>query len=513
MSRLDQVGKLVEHLKQKEERPILVVSAFEKVTNALLKAIDAEHLDGKNYSESDIAVAFQPAKKLIYDVIENHFKADDGGNKHQAMVAVEARFQGVAGLLMAHKATGAGLFPGDNTWQIRDKVIALGEETAVDVLDFYLKENGYDSLGVQGVQALPFEGPADQPVSKPELHRHIVEGQKAKLGQLAAEDSGLDDKILIFGGHVGGTKRGIKEDVGRSYSDTTAIDLEEAYNQCQAISGVIKGKIDKVIFWKNVDGYYTTDPKDLDNGADAVHVGDVSYIEASEIAGAGSQLLQIQAIILAKLADVCMIVANILNPDGKTTTVSSIKTVTDRPFKVLVTQVVDIVSFECLDMVAQSGFAAVIFDAFKRKHINIVDTMDRGAKVAFACPLPKDLAELQRMRDAIREICVENRTIVIDGECFEHVNADWEKGTHAILSVIGNELVNNSAKIFSEILAVLAAYHIKAEGKSTGIKITLYVPETQRQEAVQHLHDYFIAKDKATREHVALSKAKNAQRF
>lgn len=504
MSTLDVVEKLVRSLLENGEQPIFVVSAFKGVTNALLKAID--DLDGKDFDAPSIDEAFRPAKEIISTVIGAHFK--DDAFRAQAQSFVEQKFAYVKDELLAHKLTTKKLGQSNATYAIRDKVIGIGEGTAVGVLECFLLSKNISAKGVHAVKSSPVNGHNGSAMpNNRAIHRGIQEGLAESFSKLSAEDRG---KIIIFGGHVEGTPRGISEDVGRSYSDTTAVDLLKAL-----LSTRLKIKALVTLWKEDVPGLLSGNPKEL-NPKKNKHklITHVSYSEALELASAGSMLLQVEALLLALQHDIRLRIKQITDTEGQGTSYDSTEIVTGAPFKAVCTQQCDLITFSCPDMVSQSGFLEKLSAAFTEHHINVADPLSAGAKISFSIPLPGDKSALNKLRQSLQEICEEFKVVDINGESYS-MQIDWLQGTYGNVSVIGNELKNQSG-ILSEITGVLAAYNINVEGvthETSQGKISFYVHERLRVRAVQKLHAYFIDRNSKVRKKVLRRRAKISARY
>ena len=73
IEKMDKVREIVKILKQQGEKPVLIVSAFKGVTNALINALEELNKKGKKYSESDIDVAYSSVKSLHENIIKQFF--------------------------------------------------------------------------------------------------------------------------------------------------------------------------------------------------------------------------------------------------------------------------------------------------------------------------------------------------------------------------------------------------------------------------------------------------------
>ncbi len=517
MSHLGEVETVVRVLFDEGENPILVVSAFEGVTDELIKAMDVLH--EKDYSGADIDEAFHPAQEIMLAVINECFTFETDTAKTAAVVFVNDSFAEVSRRLMLRKETTRKLKPGEDTYEIRNMVTGAGERIAAGVLKYFLEEKGVGAHVVVDVKSAPSNGTSN----KRALHRAIQEGIATQAKGLGAEALG---KVLIFGGHVEGTPRGITVDVGRGYSDTTAVDTAVA-----AISARL-GITESVTFWKReIPGLLSADPSDLNlppkngakdssalTGVKPVYnrpqlVTDVSFGEALELASAGSKLLQTQSLLLAQRHDIRLRVRDIMRPRDTGTSYAHTEITTAAPFKAIQSQKCDLVTFRCPDMIDQSGFEEKLSAAFTKEGISISDPLSSGAALGYSIALPKGVSDRDHLREKLRSICRECSEIVIDGETYG-MKIEWAQEV-ANISVIGAELANKPG-ILAEITGVFAAYNISVEGATqepAQRKISFYVQENARREAVSALHAYFIDRDPVVREHVARRRAEISARY
>src|SRR5205085_5008328 len=90
-----------------------------------------------------------------------------------------------------------------------------------------------------------------------------------------------EDYIVIVAGFQGQTAEGETTTLGRGGSDLTAIALAGALNadECQILT--------------DVDGVFTCDPRIV---PEASKIGEISYDELLEMAGAGSKVMQSRAV-------------------------------------------------------------------------------------------------------------------------------------------------------------------------------------------------------------------------
>lgn len=481
MSRLDTVLNLVRVLQKQDEAPILVVSAFQGVTNALIAAMD-EELDGTDYNENSIKKAFEPVSEIVNQKIDEFIKDDK--YKKQAREHMEREMAICVKVLMTHKALTKALAPDNKTYQTRDKIIAFGERSVIGILEAFLLENGINAVSINDVT---YQGNG-RDASKGELHKGIQKGIALALDPYKDK---IDQQILIIGGHVKDVLRGMVKEIGRSYSDTTAVDVTVALEKFLGIP------VNSTVAWKEVDGVLSGDPQQLDPKVNEPIIHhDVSLNEGMELAGAGSTLMQVEALDLAMGERIPLVLKNIQKPEEEGTTFSVGESRTDRPFKIIMANKrVDVISCKIPKMAIQSGFAEILTKAFGDNDVSINDIITSSTTINFTVNLPGDEADQKELRKRIRKIIAQLRNLEINGETHQ-CNPEWDQ-SKANVVIIGDELRNNTG-ILNVITGVLAAEGINIYGIEhtiEQIKISFYVDQKDADRAVQSLHRVFIDKD------------------
>lgn len=498
MSRLDEVLNLVKVLQRQNEAPVLVVSAFQGVTNALIAALDNQ-LDGTDYDEDSIRKAFEPVLEIVNGKIAEFIKEDEF--KRQASEHVRREMDICVEVLMAHKKVKTALAPDNETYQTRDKIIAFGERSVIGILEAFLRENGINAVAINDITYKNNGGR----YSKGELHKGIQEGIAESLRPYKDK---IAEQILIIGGHVKDVLMGMVKEIGRSYSDTTAVDTAVAL-------GKLGISVDSTVMWKDVDGILSSDPKQLDPAVNKPIVHhDVSLNEAMELAGAGSTVMQVEALDLAMEERILLSLKNIGKPHEEGTTFSIGESRTGLPFKIITAnRRVDIISCKIPKMAIQEGFAEALTKAFRANGVSINDILTSSTTINFTVNLPSDDADQKELRRRIRKIILQLRSIELNGEVHQ-CNPEWDQ-SKANIVIIGDELRNNTG-ILNIITGVLAAERINIDGIEHTIeqrKISFYVDQKDADKAVQSLHRIFIDKDAAFAKKVADEMRMNIGKF
>ncbi len=484
MSQLDQVGNLVNVLKDRGESISLVVSAFTGVTNALIGAMD--ELNQVDYSESDIDRAFESANSLHSVIIGKFF---NGNFSEQAKTIQQQKYEKLKQSLMTHKKVSRTLMPVDGSFKIRDQVIGFGEKMSGHFLKLYLEQEGHETHFFDDV-ACEENGFGDGPISNRRLHAAM---QKGILEAFKTAQDTRAELIRIFGGHVSNTPRGIVTDVGRSYTDTTAVNTALAFQK-------IGTRPADTRFWKDVPGVLTANPDDLDPDKNKPKIhGDVSIEEALEMAAAGSQIMQIDALSLAQQYRMDLSLVDIREPKKNGgTNFSNAKIETKHAFKSIISNPhVDTLTITIPEMANRKGFGAKIMGILSDHDLSMDGFFTEGTSVTFSIPLPPDESERDEHRNRIREAMKELHDITVLDERYQASDLSWTKDSLACVSVVGNELANKPG-VLSEISGVLGTYGINIKSISHGEsqrRIMVLIDKNNRKKAIQLLHSIFVDGD------------------
>mgnify|MGYP002621472947 FL=1 len=480
MSKLDQVLNLVNVLREEGETPILVVSAFKGVTNILYEMLDQLH--DTDYKEDDINVAFQPALDIVKGKIDEFIKTDE--YRRMAYEHVLREIHVVKNVLRVHKRVSKVLTPQEDTYDARDKVIAFGERSVIGVLEAFLQENRVMAEAINDVE---FHANGGNRTSQKSLHEGIQEGIAEKMREVM---HGWDEEVLIIGGHIKGTPRGMTAHLGRNYTDTTAVEVMAALTRHMDIP------VDSITMWKDVDGVMSAAPAQLDEEIDTpITFSDVSYDEAAEAAGSGMSLVHLGALQLARDLGIDLQLKNITNPRSEGTTFSDCWNKTDNPFKIIyANEDVYVLSYKVIEMADQHGFLAAMTAIFDDEGVSVIDTPSSGIGIDFTVKIPSDESERLALRKRIRRINNRMRNITVHGETYK-CKMEWSTGD-ANLVIIGDELQQNVG-VLAKVSGVLASAGINVESfvqRKPQRRMSFYIPKRDAKKAVQSLHRAFFGK-------------------
>lgn len=483
MSQPGKVAHAVEVFRCQQEEVTLVVSAFQKVTNALIKAMDG--LNETDYTENNIDQAFEPVQELHQAVIDTNFEGDF---KERAEQVYRQKYEALREALMRHKQISKILSPVPGSFEIRDQVIGFGEKMGGLLIQIFLEQKGYETHLFEQVICKKDGLGGEEAISRQRLHEAIRAGMNEAMETVGQVRAGV---IQIFTGHVAGTPRGITVDVGRSYSDTTAVDV--------GLTLMARGEsIAPPRVLKAVRGVMTADHKylDLKKNKPQVHT-DVSMNEALEMASAGSNLIQIDALDLAQEHRLDLELRNIDTPEKPGTNFTGTEITTPHVFKSIVPNPeIDTITVKLPSMANRPGFIQAISTIFGNNDINLDGVYTEGTSLTFSIPLPPDPAEREAYRVKIRQVEHALQTITVKGEVYE-AQIEWRQETLGCISVVGNELADKPG-ILSVITGVFGAFGINIYSPAHATaqrRVSFLVNRTQLKRAVQLLHSIFVDGD------------------
>jgi len=483
MTGICEVKKLVETLRDRNENVILVVSAFDGVTNALLGALNG--LDGTDFDKTSIDQAFSKTKKLHDCIIELHF-TDMFSNR--AKTTYQRKFNKLKQALLTHRNITNILSPIEGSFSIRDQVIGFGEAMGQEFLKIYLEQEGFEAETVTDINADSDVLNGGGAISNNKLHDATRKGICKVLE--AQVRNARNDVIKILGGHVGNMPRGIAIDVGRSYTDTTAIN----------VALVLREMVGEVItrVWKDVDGVMSTNPKDLKDPGKAIHHSKVDIWEGLEMASAGSILMQIDALALAAEHGLNVSLRNIKKPNAPGTDFLNVRLGSSYSFKVIaVNPNVDSISITLPEMANRKGFGAAITGILAHYGLSYDINPTGGTSMSFSITLPPDEAEQKIFRNRhIKPALRALKKLTVGGESFRTHEITWIRNNdRTAISLIGNEISSHTTEIIGRMAIALSQKGILIRSivqDEKARRITLLIDTNKREEAIRSLHTEFF---------------------
>jgi aspartate kinase len=434
------ITRLIEIVRSRaDQRPLVVVSALAKVTDALLGlARQAETDDGRAI---DAAVA---------NLLARHEQI--GGTLRGAAAALEAiaadateliqELRGIRGRTVTPAELDAIAGRGE-LWSSRLVAAALGREgldaTWVDVRPIMVT----DARFTRATPDIPVMNQRARDCLRPML----------EAGQ-----------IPVTQGFIGATARGIATTLGRGGSDFTAALLGAAL------------EAERVEIWTDVDGLMTADPRIVPS---ARTLGAASYEEAAELATFGARILHPATALPLVRAGIPIVILNSTHPERGGTTIepeAAVEQVGDSPIRSISwKQGITVVNIRAPRMLGTYGFLRALFEVFER-HETVVDVLASGeVSVSLTIEDRSRLDALVRDLSQLGEVWIEER--------------------RAIVAIVGIGLRHTpglAARVFNAVWP--ANVEVISQG-SSAINMTFVVREADGPDVVRRLHREFFGSD------------------
>lgn len=420
---------------RRSARPLVVVSALAKVTDALLELGRLAASGDRSTLESRLGA-----------LVARHHEVAAAAGAEGARDAIDAE----AGALERWLFARAGA-PLDDA--ALDHLVSHGEIWSSRIVATSLAAHGVPSAWVD-----------IRPVLRTDDRFTRATPDRAELAVRAPATFGpLLDKgeVPVTQGFLGATASGATTTLGRGGSDFTA-----------SLLGAAMGA-ERVEIWTDVNGLMTADPR-LVPGADTLPLA--SYEESAELATFGAKVLHPATQLPLVEAGIPIVILNSRAPDHPGTVITSegeavrAGAIRSISFKKGVT----VIHVRAPRMLGAFGFLRALFEVFERNEV-VVDVL-ASSEVSVSCTiederaLPRLLPELQRL-----------------GE----VRADTGRGIIAVVGAGIRTTPGLAARIFTAVGP--ANIEMISQGASA-INTTFVVHEADGPDTVRRLHREFFGR-------------------
>ena len=409
-----------------QKRPVVVVSAVTKVTDALIK-LAKECADGKGDETLD------NIKKVHYKILEK-LGIDD--------TLLKQDIEELSNLVNKTKSIKNFSF---EKAKIFDYFQSFGERMSSKILA--------EQLNKIGVKARAFNSwelgfLTDNEFGNAEPLEVTYTNLKNNIKKL--------DVVPVITGFIGKTENGEITTLGRGGSDYTAAIIGASINA------------DEIQIWTDVNGIMSTDPKIVEN---AKTLENVSFAEASELAYFGAKVLHPKTILPAMKKNIPVRVLNSFNPKNKGTTIVNKAIKSKQTIKAITCKNgITLINVESTRMLGAYGFLARLFNVFEehKKSVDVVATSE--VSVSMTIDNNKDTDKILSELKGIADVRLANNK--------------------AIICIVGEGIKNTpgiAGKIFSALGKNRINIEMISQGAS-GINITFIVDGKDAENAVRVLH-------------------------
>ena len=422
---------------QVERRPVVVVSAMTKVTDALLAAFDI----AKKGDASAAAASLEPHFARHVDVAEQFISFG-----HRKAFNEELSFarEELTDLLIRASRRSLPLS------MLKDAIVSYGEQLSSRLLAEVLKSKGVNARQFDSRRLIMTDDEfgAAQPIID----------ETNEIVRLELEPSIKAGEVPIMGGFIAGNRAGETTTLGRGGSDYSA-----------AIVAAALGASELQI-WTDVTGVMTCDPRIC---SDAATIPVLSYEEAAELAYFGAKVLHPKTIKPAVDNAIPVRVCNTFKPDEIGTMILAESGEAPNKIKSIASKKnITILRINSARMLGAYGFMSAVFQVFDR-HRTVIDVISTS-EVSVALTLDH--------ADGIEKLVEDLRRLG---------DVEVESG-YAVICVVGEGLrasTGLASKIFSTIEDVNVA--LVSHGASA-VNLTFVVKESDAAEVIGRLHQEFF---------------------
>lgn len=430
---LENVARIV--TAQRDQAPVVVVSAMSGVTDALLSSTRIASERGAVEATASLTETFRRHEQAAEELLPSAAGFVDYLNN-------------------AAKQISQLLTRTTNDRATQDAIVSFGEMLSSRLLAETLKHRGVNAQQVDPRCCIITDD--EHTCAAPLMAETWAKSQQSLLPV-------LEDKVVpVVGGFVGATTMGITTTLGRGGSDYTAALLGAALRS------------EEIQIWTDVTGVLTADPRVV---PDAQTVERLSYSEAAELAYFGAKVLHPKTIQPAIEDRIPVRICNSRAPQERGTLVGPQTETSSRTIKAIAHKAgVTTVQITSARMLGAYGFLRALFEVFER-HRTVVDVVTTS-EVSVSLSIDDDSA-----LPAVVEELEQLGTVRV------------EKG-RAIICVVGEGISGMpgiAARVFSTISDINVT--LISQGASS-INVTFAIEETRVAEAVRRLHDAFFPNSK-----------------
>lgn len=438
----ERIAKVAEILLARVERQVVVVSAMQGVTDALIGLVQT----------AAKGEAWQPALKALGTRHLETARALLGGEAEQMVAWLESELHALNELLRAQALVGA--VSGD----LLDLVSGLGEVWASRLLHALFLSKGATSTWLDARDVLVVE--------RGELGAAV--DYQVSQAKLAARLPAPPDRVVVTG-FIARDRSGRITTLGRNGSDFSG-----------AIFAALFGA-KELHLWSDVQGVLSADPRVV---PEAVLIDRLSYSEACELAYFGARVIHPQTMAPAFERGIPIFARSTFEPSHQGTRISSEVDRTQAVKGVTAFSGLAILNIEGAGMIGVPGTAERAFQALKAARVSVVMISQGSSEHSICCVIQeKDAEAAQKAVQAafLRELSAEQ---VHDVTVTPGV---------AVLAVVGDGMAGTpgvAARLFTSLGRAGINVRVIAQGSSER-NISVAIDAADARRALRAVHAGF----------------------
>jgi bifunctional aspartokinase / homoserine dehydrogenase 1 len=451
---LTQVLSIVLQEHERWDHLLLVVSALDGVTDALIEAAQLAQLNNR-----------RGYRRIVATLRTRHLALVDqlplGINERQALQAdIDRLLFDMLGVCQDLASQPAG----EPVSAAYDEIIGVGERLAARVVATLLRQNQLRGVAIDATDLIVTD--AQHGHARPDFDRTRQRIQANLLPMLSR------DIIPVVTGFIGATETGRPTTLGRGGSDYTASII------------AVCADAQEVWMWTDVDGIMTTDPQEVPS---ARNIAELSYEEVAELAYFGARLLHARMIGPLREHRISLRVKNIFKPRDPGTLVHMLPP--DRPHAIKAVTIIQGISLSAEYSGPLTRIASLIDRALYSttgSHTEVMISSQSSTKTFVCFIIPTTIGP-----EALR--ATQNNLL----KCLQEVELHtiWQINPVSVITVVGERLDQFDGRI-AAILQALDHTRILALGEGpSGHNLSLVVNLEDGEAALNRIHEVIINSD------------------
>lgn len=416
------------------QKPVMVVSACAKVTDALYNVINLAEAC-KQEEAADAIAALKARHMGIVDDINatlpevNERKDRDVRNKINRIFATLEEHLGEGNMSECDKAV----------------IISSGEYLSSTIIAYAMNMRGTKTHWVDARSMII----TDEDFLKASPRMDILEVSTARV----VKEAYAKYQTIITQGFISATEDGRPTLLGRGGSDYTASLIGMAIDA------------DRIEIWTDVDGVRTADPRIVSNTR-GLHK--LSYEEATEMARFGAKVLHPLTLEPAQKKNIPVYVLNSMNPQNEGTAVLSRACVFDGIKTLSYKENIRVINIYSMKMINTVGFMEKVFKTFARHNVSVDLLSSSEASITVT------VEASQNVEGAVKGLST-----------FADVTVDRDK---AQISIIGKNIIGVRGLLASVFNAVIDSKIYMISQDTTYLNLSIVVDRPEMADVLKKLH-------------------------
>lgn len=444
--RIKLVKKIVES-NARNDKQVVVVSAFSGVTDLLLEAAEQAALRNEDYTQ-----IMEEIEKRHLDIARELLPVS---SQSKTLSAIKRELNTLETLL-----EGAFLI-GETTSKLLDRILGYGELLSSYIISEFFISEGVDAIHKDSRTLIKTDENYGRAAVDFTATNHLCE---TYFGTVTY-------KIIVAPGFVASSVNGNSTTLGRGGSDYTAA----------IIAGAVQASVLEI--WTDVSGMYTANPKLVKQ---AFAIPDISYEEAMELSHFGAKVLYPPTIQPVLLRGIPIHIRNTFHPEKKGTFIRKNTNGSSRPVRgISHIDNMALLSLEGSGMVGISGISKRFFEVLSLHNINVALITQASSEHSICIGIAEK--DKQKAEKAINE-------------AFEYeiaakkLNPVIVEDNLAIVALVGDNMKSHqglSGKMFSALGQNNVNIRAIAQGASER-NISAVIHKSDVKKALNTLHERFF---------------------